>query len=50
MMAENKEYMYGMQQIRRSNAAGKHADKRRKRARTRQAALLKALKQAENNR
>lgn len=34
-----------MQGLRRSNAAGKHADKRTKRARTRSAAKARAMKE-----
>lgn len=40
---ENKAYIEGMRQIRRSNAAGTHEDKRTKRARTRSAAKRKAI-------
>jgi hypothetical protein len=41
--SENKAYIEGMRQIRRSSAAGTHADKRTKRARTRSAAKRKAI-------
>lgn len=46
MATENKGYMRGMQDIRRSNAAGKHADKRTRRARTRSAAKLRAVRES----
>ena len=42
---ENKPYIEAMREIRRSNKAGTHADKRTKRARTRQASKNKALRE-----
>jgi hypothetical protein len=42
---ENKPYIEAMREIRRSNKAGTHADKRTKRARTRKAKLDKALRE-----
>jgi hypothetical protein len=44
---ENKPYIEAMRDIRRSNKAGTHADKREKRARTRKAKLDKAIKEGE---
>ncbi len=41
---ENKAYIEAMREIRRSNKAGTHADKREKRARTRQAKEDQAIK------
>lgn len=43
----NPEYAEGMRQIRRSNASGTHADKRTRRARTRNALLRKLLRDDE---
>jgi hypothetical protein len=42
---ENKPYIEGMREIRRSNKAGVHADKREKRSRTRQSKKDKAIKE-----
>jgi hypothetical protein len=42
----NKPLMRAMQDKRRSGAAGKHADRRSRRARTRQAALRRAVREA----
>ena len=42
---ENKPYIEAMREIRRSNKAGTHQDKRYKRARTRKAKLDKALRE-----
>ena len=42
---ENKPYIEAMREIRRSNKAGTHADKREKRCRTRSAKLKKALRE-----
>jgi hypothetical protein len=42
---ENKPYIEAMRELRRSNAATTHADKREKRARTRKAKLDKALRE-----
>ena len=42
---ENKPYIEAMREIRRSNKAGTHADKRAKRARTRKANKDKALRE-----
>jgi hypothetical protein len=42
---ENKPYIEAMREIRRSNKAGIHQDKRDKRARTRKAKLDKALRE-----
>jgi hypothetical protein len=44
---ENKPYIEAMREIRRSNKAGTHADKREKRCRTRSAKLKKAIKESE---
>ena len=44
---ENKPYIEAMREIRRSNKAGTHADKRTKRARTRKANLDKAIRDGE---
>lgn len=44
---ENKPYIEAMREIRRSNKAGTHADKRAKRARTRQSSKYKAIKDGE---
>ena len=44
---ENKPYIEGMRQIRQSNAAGLHLDKRYKRNRTRDAQLRTSLKDGE---
>jgi hypothetical protein len=41
---ENKAYIEAMREIRRSNKAGTHADKREKRSRTRQSQQYKAIK------
>jgi hypothetical protein len=40
----NTAYIEGMREIRKSNASGVHADKREKRARTRQASKSKTMK------
>ena len=40
---ENKAYIEAMREIRRSNKAGTHADKREKRSRTRQSQRYKAI-------
>ena len=40
---ENKPYIEAMREIRRSNKAGTHADKREKRCRTRMAKLKQAI-------
>jgi hypothetical protein len=42
---ENKPYIEAMREIRRSNKAGTHADKRTKRARTRKAQIERALRE-----
>ena len=42
---ENKPYIEAMREIRRSNKAGTHADKRNKRARTRKASKDKAIRE-----
>jgi hypothetical protein len=42
---ENKPYIEAMREIRKSNKAGTHADKRTKRARTRKASQEKALRE-----
>jgi hypothetical protein len=42
---ENKPYIEAMREIRRSNKAGTHADKRTKRARTRKAQVDKAVRE-----
>jgi len=44
---ENKPYIEAMREIRKSNKAGTHADKRTKRARTRKAQTNKAIKDGE---
>lgn len=44
---ENKPYIEAMREIRRSNKAGTHADKRTKRARTRKASKDKAIRDGE---
>ena len=44
---ENKPYIEAMREIRRSNKAGTHADRRAKRARTRKAKLDKAIRDGE---
>jgi hypothetical protein len=44
---ENKAYIEAMREIRRSNKAGTHADKREKRSRTRKAKLEKVLREEE---
>jgi hypothetical protein len=46
---ENKPYIEAMREIRKSNKAGTHQDKREKRARTRQAKLEKALREEKEN-
>jgi hypothetical protein len=46
---ENKAYIEAMREIRRSNKAGTHQDKREKRARTRKAKLEKALREEKEN-
>jgi hypothetical protein len=46
---ENKPYIEAMREIRRSNKAGTHQDKREKRSRTRQAKLDKALREENEN-
>ena len=46
MATENKAYMRGMQELRRSGAAGKHVDRRTRRARTRAAANLRAVRES----
>jgi hypothetical protein len=46
---ENKPYIEAMREIRRSNKAGTHADKREKRARTRKAKLERALREENGN-
>jgi len=40
----NTPYIEGMREIRKSNASGTHADKRQKRARTRQASKSRTIK------
>lgn len=42
---DNKNYVHGMQELRRSNASGTHKDKRSRRARTRAAAKIRAMKE-----
>jgi len=42
---ENKPYIEAMREIRRSNKAGTHQDKRNKRCRTRSAQLRKAIEE-----
>lgn len=44
----NPAYAQGMREIRKSNAAGIHQDKRQKRARTRSASVVKAVKDSKN--
>lgn len=44
---ENKPYIEAMREIRRSNKAGTHADRRAKRARTRKDKLNKAIRDGE---
>jgi hypothetical protein len=44
---ENKPYIEAMREIRRSNKAGTHQDRRDKRARTRSAKLNNAIKENE---
>jgi len=44
----NPAYIQGMRQIRQSNAAGTHLDKRAKRVRTRAAALNQSVKESKN--
>lgn len=44
---ENKAYIEGMREIRKSNKAGTHADRRYRRARTRQAQKKIAMKESE---
>jgi hypothetical protein len=46
---ENKPYIEAMREIRRSNKAGTHADKREKRNRTRKAKLDKAIREENEN-
>lgn len=43
---ENKAYIEGMRQIRQSNKAGTHADRRYRRARTRMAQKQLAMKES----
>jgi len=43
---ENKPYIEAMREIRKSNKAGTHADRRYRRARTRQAQLKIAIKES----
>jgi hypothetical protein len=45
---ENKAYIEGMREIRKSNAAGTHLDKRTKRSRTRLDSKRKAIKESQN--
>jgi hypothetical protein len=42
----NAEYIAGMREIRKSNAAGVHADKRTKRARTRADSFRRAVRES----
>jgi hypothetical protein len=42
---ENKPYIEGMREIRKSNKAGAHADKREKRSRTRKSKKDKAIRE-----
>jgi len=44
---ENKPYIEAMREIRKSNKAGTHQDKREKRNRTRQSQVYKATKEGE---
>lgn len=44
----NPAYIEGMRQIRQSNAAGTHLDKRTKRVRTRAAALHQSIQESRN--
>jgi hypothetical protein len=46
---ENKAYIEAMREIRRSNKAGTHADKREKRSRTRKEKLDKAIREELEN-
>lgn len=46
---ENPKYAREIAELRRSNAAGEHEDKRTKRARTRDAAERKAIEDSKNN-
>jgi hypothetical protein len=46
---ENKPYIEAMREIRRSNKAGTHQDRREKRERTRRAKLEKELRREEEN-
>lgn len=41
----NEPYMRAMQELRRSNASGKHQDRRTRRQRTRAAAKARAMKE-----
>jgi hypothetical protein len=43
---ENKPYIEAMREIRKSNKAGTHADRRYRRARTRQAQMKLAMKES----
>jgi len=43
---ENKPYIEAMREIRRSNKAGTHQDRRTKRCRTRSAKLMKAVEES----
>jgi hypothetical protein len=43
---ENKPYIEAMREIRRSNKAGTHQDKRAKRVRTREAKINKAIRES----
>jgi hypothetical protein len=44
----NPAYIAGMRQIRQSNAAGTHLDKRTRRVRTRAAALNQSIQESQN--
>ena len=46
---ENKPYIEGMRQIRQSNKAGTHLDRRYRRNRTRQSKKVKAIKESRDN-
>lgn len=46
---ENKAYIEGMRELRKSNAAGTHLDKRNKRARTRLDSRTKAIQESQDN-
>lgn len=46
-MTENKPYIKAMRELRRSNAAQPHEDKRLKRSKSRKQALLKHLKETQ---